>query len=134
MYSGITCMVSKKGPNVFKVVLGNSNMVVFLWCTAYYFALDLTFGRKSGADSAKTGLPPFNLSQLSNKLLLICSFVPRFCSAVLKLPLLQRCGQRTSGLCSLHHLLALLKTNPMFLTYGSSSHNHQANDTCICEG
>jgi hypothetical protein len=126
-------VVSKEGPNVFKVVLRNSNMVVFLWCTAYYFALDLTFGRKSGADTAKTSLPPFNLSQLSNEVLLVCSFVPRFCSAVLKFTLLQRCGQRTSGLCSLRRIPALLKTSPMFLTYGSSSHNHQANDTCICE-
>jgi hypothetical protein len=61
----------KKGPDVFKVVLRNSNMVVFMWCTAHYFTLDLTFDRKSGTDTAKTGLPPFNLSQLSNKSFLV---------------------------------------------------------------
>jgi hypothetical protein len=90
-------MVSKEGPNVFKAILGNSNMVVFLWCTAYYFALDLMFGRKSSADTAKTSLPPLNLSQLSNELLFVRSFVPRFRSAVLKFTLLQRCGQHASS-------------------------------------
>jgi hypothetical protein len=67
MYGGITCMRPKKGTNMLGIILRNTNMVVFMWCIAHRCAFDSSLARQPRSDTAKTGLPPLDSSQLSDK-------------------------------------------------------------------